>query len=158
MRRSSSQKPLRRRRDLGDEIANERLDGERCQRHLARLEPRRARLDGGAVELDHAFLAGILADAGEADGERRIAVGPDSAQSVEHRLDWLEPTDVALPPPCVGAFAAPDFLMRDVAHCAAAGVAVGTTVSAMLLGPSRATWLTRHCGSMPGKSSRWWAP
>src|SRR6266852_6570237 len=156
--RGSSVESLRRRRDLGDEVANERLVGQRRQRHLARLEARGAGIDRLAVELHQALLAGIGIDAGEADRERGIAVRPDPAQTVEHGLAGLERDVVALPPPGAGGFAAPHLEARDGAHCAAAAVAAGTAASARPPAPSRAIWLTRHSGSMPGKSSRWWAP
>ena len=84
------QQSLCRRRDLGDEVAHQRLVGKRCERHLARLEPRGAGVDRLAVELDHAFLAGIGVDAGVADRQARVAIGPDPAQPVEHRLAGLE--------------------------------------------------------------------
>src|SRR5262245_25012918 len=64
----SNRESFRGRRDLGDEVANEPFVGERRQRHLARLQPRRAGIDRLAVQLQHAFLAGIGIDAGEADG------------------------------------------------------------------------------------------
>src|SRR6266852_8326821 len=91
------QETFRGRRDLGDEIANERLVGEWSECHLARLEPRRAGIDGLAVELHHAFLAGIGVDAGEADGEARVPICPDPTQSVEHGLAGLERNVIALP-------------------------------------------------------------
>src|SRR5215470_17134025 len=66
---NGSRKPLGGRGDLGDEVAQQRFVGERGQGHFARLEPRGAGVDGLAIQLDHAFLAGIGVDAGEADGE-----------------------------------------------------------------------------------------
>src|SRR5262249_22281246 len=62
------------RRDFGDEVAHQGLVGERPPHHLARLEPGRAGIDGRAVELHHAFLAGIGIDAGEADRQRWIVI------------------------------------------------------------------------------------
>src|SRR4030081_1529872 len=82
----SFDEPLGRRRDLGHQVANQLLVVERLHLHGARLEPGRAGIDGLAVELHHAFLARIGVDAGEADRERRIAVGPNPAQPREHRL------------------------------------------------------------------------
>ena len=70
--RAAPGKPLGRRGDFGDEVAQQRFVGERRQGHLPRLEPRGAGVDGFSVELDHAFLAGV--DAGEADGEARVAM------------------------------------------------------------------------------------
>src|SRR5215469_6161873 len=58
------------RRDLGDEVANELLVRQWRQRHLARLEPGGAGVDRLAVELDHALLARVGVDAGEADRKR----------------------------------------------------------------------------------------
>ena len=60
-------------------------------------EPLGAGIDRLAVELDHAFLAGVGVDAGEADGEARVAVGPDPTQAVEHRLARLEWHLIAFP-------------------------------------------------------------
>src|SRR5215471_13639140 len=116
----SHRKPFRGRRDLGDEVAHETLVGERRQRHLPRLKPRRAGIDRRAVELHHAFLAGIGIDAGEADGEARVAVGANPAQPVENGLAWLEWNVEALPMACRGVRPAPDLEPRMQAHCAAA--------------------------------------
>src|SRR5262249_37803708 len=66
---ASLHEPLRRRRNLGDEITHQALVGERGECHLARGEPRGAGIDRGAVQFHHAFLASIGVDAGEADGE-----------------------------------------------------------------------------------------
>src|SRR5262249_11402571 len=127
--RGSFLESFRRRRDLGDEIAHERLVGERRQGHLARLEPRGAGIDRLAVELHQALLAGIGVDAGEADRERGVAVRPDPAQAVEHGLAGLERDIVALPPPGAARLAAPQLEVRDGAHCAAAAAATGAAVS-----------------------------
>src|SRR5262249_13930736 len=156
--RGSFLESLCRGRDLGDEVAHERLVGERRQRHRARLEPRGAGIDRLAVELHQAFLAGIGIDAGEADRERGVAVRPHPAQAVEHGLAGLERDVVVLPPTGAGGCAAPHREARDLAHGAAPAAATGAAVRVRLPAPSRATWFTRHCGSMPGKSSRWWAP
>src|SRR4051794_4714821 len=72
--------------DLGHEVADEGLVGQRREGHFARLEPRRAGVDGLAVEFQHALLAGVGIDAGEADRERRVLVDADPAQAIEHRL------------------------------------------------------------------------
>src|SRR5215469_15056018 len=123
--------PLGRRRDLGDEIAHQRLVVQRLHHHLARLEPRRAGIDGRAVELHHAFLARIGVDAGETDRERRVAIGADPAQPVEHRLARLERDLVALEPPRLGVGAAPHLERRRLAHCAATSAITGADASAM---------------------------
>src|SRR5262249_61894907 len=112
------------------------------------LEPGGAGIDGFPVELHHAFLAGVGVDAGEADGERGIAVGADPAQAVERGLAGLERHVVALPPPLVGGHAAPDSEGRDLAHCAATGAMAGAAVSARPPAASRAPWLTRPSRSM----------
>ena len=86
------------------------------------------------------------------DGSR---FDPDPAQAVEHGLAGLERHVVALPAAGAGGLAAPHLERCDVAHCAAAWASAGTEVSVdAAVAPSRATWLTRHSGSMPGKSSR----
>src|SRR5262249_37563393 len=82
-----------------------------------------AGIDGLAVELDHAFLAGVGVDAGEADGEARVAVGANPAQGVEHRLPGLERHLVALEAPGGAIDAAPDFELRAFHHCAAISTA-----------------------------------
>src|SRR5258708_38954429 len=51
---SNQFEPLRRRRNLGHEVAHEFLIAERGQRHFLRFEPRRAGVDCFAVDLDHA--------------------------------------------------------------------------------------------------------
>ena len=80
-----------------------------------------------------------------------IAVGPDPAQAVEHRLAGLERHLVALPAPGAGLSPRQTFSCCDIAHCAAAWCATaGTEASAMPPSSSRATWLTRHCGSIRG--------
>src|SRR5229473_2590039 len=63
---------------------------------IAWLQPRRAGIGGGAVDLHHAFLAGIGVDAGEPDRQRRVVVRPDPAQAVENRLAGLERHLIAL--------------------------------------------------------------
>src|SRR3954468_17561176 len=155
---ASFHKSFRRRRDLGDEVAHEPLVGQGRQRHFARGEARRAGIDRRAVEFDHAFLAGVGIDAGEPDRKAGITGGPDPAQAVEHGLSGLERHLVVLPSPGIGAFSAPDFQVCNRSHCAAAGVTTGAGVSAKPPDSSRATWFSRHCDSMPGRSSRWWAP
>src|SRR5690242_6023253 len=150
--------PLPRWRDFGHQVAHQPLVVQRLHRHLARHEPRRAGIDGLAIELDHAFLARIGIDAGEADGERGIAVGADPAQAVEHRLAGLERHLVALEAPHLGGGAPPDIERRGLAHCAATAAATGTGPKASRPLVSRAVWLTCHSGSRPEKSSRWWAP
>src|SRR5262249_56562788 len=101
------QEAFRRRRNLSDEIAHAPLVQERVKFHLARFETRGAGINGLAVELDHAFLARIGIDAGKADGERRIAIGADPAQSVEHGLTGLEGNFIPLPSSAACAFTAP---------------------------------------------------
>src|SRR5690348_895289 len=101
--------PLRRRRDLGDEIADERLVRQRGERHFPRLEPRGASIDGLAVELDHAFLAGIGVDAGKPHRQRRVLVDAQPAQPVEHRLARLERHIEALEARRLAMAAAADF-------------------------------------------------
>src|SRR5712671_2344414 len=157
----SFDEPLGRRSNLGHQVANQLLVVERLHLHGARLEPRRAGVDGLAVELHHAFLARIGVDAGEADRERRVAVGPNPAQPVEHRLPGLERHLVGLETPRLGVEAAPHFQRRDIAHCAATSAATGATgFDERTSRPpeSRAVWLTCQSGTMPGKSSRWCAP
>src|SRR5712664_2986567 len=154
----SFDEPLRRRRDLGHQVAHQLLVVERLHLHLARLEAGRAGIDGLAVELHHAFLARIGVDAGEADRERGVAVGPDPAQPVEHRLAGLERHLVGLEAASRGVEAAPDLERRAIAHCAATSAATGTDEMASRPPESRAVWLTCQAGSMPGKSSRWCAP
>src|SRR4051812_49604608 len=60
------------------------------ERHLALGKSRGARVHRLAIDTDHALLARVRIDAGEADGERRIAMHADPAQPVEHRLSLLE--------------------------------------------------------------------
>src|SRR5262249_54260068 len=131
--------PLRRRRDLGHEIAHQRLVVQRLERHLALLEARRAGVDGGAVELHHAFLARIGIDAGEADRGRRIAVRADPAQPVEHRLARLERPLVGLETPRLGVEPTPD--LRRRLHCAATATATGAASNAIRPPRRRARWL-----------------
>src|SRR6266404_4724921 len=100
--------PLRRRRNLGDEVAHQRLVRQRLHYHLAWLQPRRAGIRGGAVDLHHAFLAGIGVDAGEPERQRRVAVRPDPAQAVENRLAGLERHLMALQLPGGRRKPAPD--------------------------------------------------
>src|SRR5581483_10540696 len=146
----SLHKPLGRRCDLGDEIADQPLVGQRRDAHLARLESRRAGIDGLAVEFHHTLLAGVGVDAGEADRQRRIAVDADPAQAVEHRLAALERHRVGLPAALRTVGAAPDFEGRGFAHWAATSTGAG--FDAMFMRPlwSRTVWLTCHSGSMPG--------
>src|SRR5438270_7103205 len=63
---------------------------QRLERHLALGEPGGARVHRLAIDADHALLARVRIDAGEADGKRRIAMHADPAQPVEHRLALLE--------------------------------------------------------------------
>src|SRR5260370_3134569 len=77
--------PLRRRRNLGDEVAHQRLVRQRLHYHLTWLQPRRAGIGGGAVDLHHAFLAEIGVEAGEPDRPRRDPVPPDPPQPPENR-------------------------------------------------------------------------
>src|SRR5215469_11835666 len=104
------------RRDLGDEIADQGLVRQRRKRHLARLEPRGASVDGFAVELDHAFLASIGVDAGKPHRQRGILVDAQPAQPVEHRLPWLERHFEGLPPRWFAMGAAADFQCGEGAH------------------------------------------
>src|SRR4051795_5388874 len=60
------------------------------ERHLALGKSRGARVHRLAIDTDHALLARVRIDAGEADGERRIAMHAYPAQPVEHRLALLE--------------------------------------------------------------------
>jgi len=66
--------------------------------HLAFVEPRGAGIVHVAVDHHHAFLAGIGIDAGEAEGERRIELGANVAQPVEHGLAGYERHVKALDP------------------------------------------------------------
>src|SRR5580704_4264556 len=109
-----SLKPLARRRDFGNQIANELLVRQRRERHGARLEAGGAGIDRVAVELDHALLAGIGVDAGEAHRQRRVLVDAQPAQAVEHRLAGLEGHVVGLPLRRVAVVAALDFQRRDL--------------------------------------------
>src|SRR5690349_927924 len=95
--------------DLGDEVAHERFVGQGCDCHFARLEPRRAGINGLAVQFHHAFLAGIGIYAGETDGERGVLVDADPAQPVEHRLAALERHLMGFPMALGPVEAAPDF-------------------------------------------------
>src|SRR4029079_18588157 len=143
---------------LGGGGPHEPVGGQGRERHFARGEARRTGIDRRAVEFDHAFLAGVGIDAGEPDRKALITGGPDPAQAVEHGLSGLERHIIVLPSPGIGAFSAPDFQICNRSHCAAAGVTTGAGVSAKPPDSSRATWFRRHCDSMPGRSSRWWAP
>src|SRR5690349_2283625 len=95
----SGRKPLVRRRDLRHQVLDQRLVGQRLERHLALGKARRAGVNRLAVDLDHAFLARVGIDAREADGEARILVHANPAQAVEHRLPLLERDLVVLVAP-----------------------------------------------------------
>src|SRR5712691_13442829 len=148
--------PLRWRRNLGDEVAHQRLVRQRLHYHLAWLQPRRAGIGGGAVDLHHAFLAGIGVDAGEPYRQRRVVVRPDPAQAVENRLARLERHLIGLELPGLRRESAPDPQSRSYGHCAATHSCAGI-IQTNSIAPSRqrATWLPRHSSSMAGKSSRW---
>src|SRR4051794_31022814 len=150
--------PLRRRGDLSDEVAHQNLVGQRRERHLTRLKPRRAGIDGAAVELDHALLAGIGVDARKADGKARIGMLAHPAHAVEHRLTGLERDLVGVPVAGLTVEATPDLQRRHRTHCAAATVATLGAVKSMWPARQRTTWLTCQSSDVSEKSSRWWAP
>src|SRR5688500_2823413 len=86
----TSFEPLVGRRDLGDEVLDQLLVRQRLERHLALGQARGAGIDGFSVHADHALLAGVGVDAGEADREAWVAMDADPAQAVEHGLARLE--------------------------------------------------------------------
>jgi hypothetical protein len=53
--------------DFCNEIAHNCFVGQRFKRHLARLKSTSAGVNGSAVELYHAFFAGVGIDAGKAN-------------------------------------------------------------------------------------------
>src|SRR5262245_18009935 len=149
----ASAEPLGGRGDFGDEVAHELLVRQRRQRHLARLQPRCAGIYGAPVELDHAFLAGIGVDAGEADRQRRVTMHAKPAHAIEHRLAGLERDFERLPASGLAVEPAPDPQPGDVIH-GTATVAPFLADQARSLPRRRTTWFTSHASSMPEKSSR----
>ena len=79
----------------------------------------------------HALLTGIGIDARETDRQRRIAIGPDPAQAVEHRLAGLKWHHVTFPPAGVRIEAAPDLEGCALAHDATAAAARGLLDNSM---------------------------
>src|SRR5262245_26424977 len=86
------------RRDLGNEVANPRFVAQWLERHFTRFEASGAGVGGLAVDQDDAFLAGIGVDAGVAHRERRVHLGAERPQAVEHRLPRLVRHGVGLEP------------------------------------------------------------
>src|SRR5262249_8878602 len=72
------------------------------------LQASRARVDGFIIKFDHALLAGIGIYAGEADRQRRIAVGTDPAQAIEQRLARLKRNIVGFPAASIRLEPAPE--------------------------------------------------
>src|SRR5580693_5861619 len=165
---ASFTKSLAGRGNLGDQVANELLVRQRGECHGARLEAGGAGIDRVAVELDHALLAGIGIDAGEAHRQRRVLVDTQPAQAVEHRLAGLEGDLVGLPLRRVAVAAALDFQRCDLlgimlgflAHDASTFVfaATGALVISISVPISLTCLCSCHCGSVAGQSSRWCAP
>src|SRR5688500_1252266 len=83
-------KPLVRRGNFGDQIANELLVGQRLDDDFARGKTFEARVYGLAIYPHHAFLARVGVDAGEADGESGIALRAYPAKRIQDRLSGLE--------------------------------------------------------------------
>src|SRR5262245_61637131 len=139
------------RSDFGDQIAHQRLVGQRRHLHLARLEPCRAGINSLAVEFHHAFLAGVGIDAGKADGKRGVLVDADPAQPIEHRLPTFERHRMDFPAAFGLSRPAPDLKGGGLAHRAATSRGAGLGRVSSTTVPARcADWLTCHSGSMPG--------
>src|ERR1700733_16296015 len=78
--------PFVRRRDFGDEVAYQRLLRQGSDLNRTFAQPGRACIVDFAIDLHHAFLAGISIDASVAEGERRFDLAADSTQTIQHRL------------------------------------------------------------------------
>ena len=90
---------------------------------FALLQAGSAGIDGLAVKLDHALLAGVGVDAGEADRQRGITIDSNPPQTIEHRLARLEWHLVCLPASCICVDAAPNPERRMLRHDATAAFA-----------------------------------
>src|ERR1039458_9232917 len=89
-RRTKAQQPLVARGDFGDQVLHQRLVRKRRDMHVAVLQPLGAGIDDLALQHQHAFLARVGVDAGEADGKRRVERRAYPAQAVQQRIAGLE--------------------------------------------------------------------
>src|SRR5215471_11424649 len=141
---------LIRRRNLRHQVADQRFVRQRLEPHLAWLEPRRAGIDHLAVQQDHAFLARVRIDAGEADRKCRILLASDLSETVEDGLSRLVRNLVTGPGRVVSALSSSYHQLRVQCHRARLPVRTGTDSNTNLPPCNRTIWFVVQLSSVCG--------